>query len=242
MGAAIERSPSSSSWSTSAQPWRGRVELGRSACGRAARCAARLARGRRRAPSAAGEQHAAHRGRVGGEARADVDRHAHDPRDRHAARRRRCRSPSSTDTEEDSCTSATRRSRCGSAISGSVEARQVGVAEVEHARREGELRAVAAHVAEVGEREQEAPRGGAGQPGRARDVATACSSGCSASNARITARPRSSDCTKCGPRGLSRAGLPRAARRSAMRDGGVGRRARPRRPPCGSAPRGSPPA
>ena len=54
---------------------------------------------------------------------------------------------------------------------GQRQAGQERVAELEHARGERELPPVGAHVAEVGEREQEAPRGGAREPGRARDVA-----------------------------------------------------------------------
>ena len=53
---------------------------------------------------------------------------------------------------------------------GQAQARQVRVAELEHARGERELLAVGAHVAEVGEREQEAARGGAGEAGAAGDV------------------------------------------------------------------------
>ena len=59
---------------------------------------------------------------------------------------------------------AARRSRAG------VRLRQVRVAELEHARGERELLAVGADVAEVGEREQEAARGGAGEAGAAGDV------------------------------------------------------------------------
>ena len=91
IGAATERRPSSSSWSTSAQPCaRTRSSSARSA-------SAERHRARRQRPSSharqvgverlvgqAGEQDAAHRGRVGREARADVDRHGHDPRDGHA--------------------------------------------------------------------------------------------------------------------------------------------------------------
>src|SRR5688500_208755 len=53
---------------------------------------------------------------------------------------------------------------------GQAETGEVGVAELEHARREREAPAVGAHVAEVGEREQEAPGGGAGEAGAARDI------------------------------------------------------------------------
>ena len=53
---------------------------------------------------------------------------------------------------------------------GQAQARQVRVAEVEHARGEREQAAVGADVAEVGEREQEAARGGAREAGAAGDV------------------------------------------------------------------------
>ena len=53
---------------------------------------------------------------------------------------------------------------------GQAQAREVRVAEVEHARREREQAAVGADVAEVGEREQEAAGGGAREPGAAGDV------------------------------------------------------------------------
>ena len=79
-------------------------------------------------------------------------------------------SPSSTDTEEDSRTSATSALEVRLGHLGQGQARQVGVAELEHARAEAEVAAVGAHVAEVDEREQEAARGGAGQAGAAGDV------------------------------------------------------------------------
>ena len=53
---------------------------------------------------------------------------------------------------------------------GQAQARQVRVAELEHARREREVLAVAAHVAEVDQREQEAPRGRAREVRAAGDV------------------------------------------------------------------------
>jgi hypothetical protein len=51
------------------------------------------------------------------------------------------------------------------------QARQVREAELEDARAQGEPRPVEAHVAELHEREEEAPCGRAGETGLARDLA-----------------------------------------------------------------------
>ena len=91
IGAATERSPSSSSWSTSAQP----CARMRASSPRSSALGGQRAGGQRpevHALQVGGqlvigqppEQHAAHRRRVGREARADADRHAHDARGRHA--------------------------------------------------------------------------------------------------------------------------------------------------------------
>ena len=181
------------------------------------------------------EQHAAHRGRVGGEARADVDRDAHDPATSGRGRRRRSRRRRAPRPSDDSRTSAASRSRCGSATSGRRQARQVRVAEVEHARRERELLAVGADVAEVGEREQEAARGGAREAGAAGDVGqrqlgVVGAEGADHRRGRARATGRSA----------RRAPSQLLERLLGDRDGAVGRRARRRRPRCGSAPRGSP--
>ena len=116
-----------------------------------------------------GQQDAAHRGRVGREARADVDRDAHDARGGDAA-------------DVDDLVAVEHRHRAGLADLrreplevrlgdlGQAQARQVRVAELEHARGEREVLAVAAHVAEVDQREQEAARGRAREVRAAGDV------------------------------------------------------------------------
>ncbi len=176
-GAAIERSPSSSSWSTSAQPC-SRISSS-SSC---RSCGFAIARGGERADVGAGEvgvelvvgecreQDPAHRGRVGREAGADVDRDAHDPAGGDAA-----------DVDDVVAVEHGHRARFadlgGEPLEvrlgdlGQAQAREVRVAELEDARGQRELLAVGADVAEVGQREQEAARGGAREAGAAGDVA-----------------------------------------------------------------------
>ena len=91
IGAASERSPSSSSWSTSAQP---RAWILRSSCRRPLAvvmvwpvrwCSDTVGQVRvQPGVGLGGEQHPAHRRRVGGEPGADGDRHRHDPLGRDA--------------------------------------------------------------------------------------------------------------------------------------------------------------
>ena len=129
-------------------------------------------RGRRRARSSgsAGQQDAAHRGRVGREAGADVDRDAHDRGSWGRGRRRRSRRRRARDTERRLAHLGGEPLEVRLGDLGQRQAGQVRVAELEHARREREVLAVGAHVAEVGQREQEAAGGGAGEAGAAGDV------------------------------------------------------------------------
>jgi hypothetical protein len=53
---------------------------------------------------------------------------------------------------------------------GQAEAREVGIAELEHTRAQAEVAAVGAHVAELGEREQEPARRRAAEARPPRDV------------------------------------------------------------------------
>ena len=111
-----------------------------------------------------GEQNPAHRGGVSGEPRADVDRDGHDARHRHAGDvhhvlvvedrdRRRLADRGDQPLEV----------RLGDL--GQRDAREVGVAQLEHPRAEREAAVVCMHVAEIREREQKAPRRGPCQPG-----------------------------------------------------------------------------
>ena len=141
------------------------LSIARAVSGRiSARCEVGVERRRQRR-----EQDAAHRGRVGREARADVDRDAHDARGGDAA-------------DVDDLVAVEHRHRAGLADLrreplevrlgdlGQAQARQVRVAELEHARGQREVLAVAAHVAEVDQREQEAARGRAREVRAAGDV------------------------------------------------------------------------
>ena len=119
-----------------------------------------------------GEQHPAHRGRVGREPGADRDRHCHDPLGRHPGHvddvvtvehrdRRRLAHPGDKLLQ-------VRRGHLGHG-----QARQVGVAELQHARAQRELPAVIAHIAELHQRQQEPSSRRPGQPGRPGDLAEA---------------------------------------------------------------------
>ena len=116
-----------------------------------------------------GQEHAAHRRGVGGEAGADIDGDGHDARDRHAG-----------DVDDVRAVEHGQRGglahlgherlEVGLGHLGQAQAGQIGVAELEHARAEAEVAGVGAHVAEVDQREQEAARGGAAHARAAGDV------------------------------------------------------------------------
>ena len=102
--------------------------------------------------------------------------------------------PSSTAAEQDSFSSSTSASITGSARFHKGSERKVGEAEVEDARRQAELPALAAHVAQAFEREQMRRAPARVRPVRwATSVSVCC--GARASKERITARPRAKDWT-----------------------------------------------
>ena len=204
-GAATERSPCSSSWSTTAYP-RSRVV---SRIVRSSRTlvtvvsvngVSSLRPVRRRARDReAGEQDPAHRRCVRREAGADRDRDRHDPPARrhtgdvddvlpveHRHRRRFL--------DEGDERLHVRHRHLGQTHRG-----EVGESEIQHARPQHELAAVVMHVPELDQREQEAPSGGPRQAGPATDIAER--------QRRVLAvegpdhrQPRSSDWTKSVPR------------------------------------------
>ena len=118
-----------------------------------------------------GQQHAAHRRGVGGEARPDGDRHGHDPRPR--------RHPG--DVHDVGSVEHRHRRRLvdrgdeglhvGQGDLRQTHRGQVGEPELEHTRPQREVATVALHVAELDEREQESTGGGARQAGASTDVA-----------------------------------------------------------------------
>jgi hypothetical protein len=73
--------------------------------------------------------------------------------------------------------------------------RQVGKAQVEDARRQAKQLAVTFHIAQRLQREQDAPRAGAGQAGVRGHLAQRLLPGALALNERITSSPRANDCT-----------------------------------------------
>src|SRR4051794_27513217 len=114
-------------------------------------------------------------------------------------------SPSRTDTDDDSRTSATSRSRCGSATSGSDRLdRNAYPSSMTRGVRENIRPSDRTYPRSASvSRNRRAP---ARVRSQIRATSLSVSSGWPASNARITASPRSSDWTKCGSRIGSAAG------------------------------------
>src|SRR5690606_35649090 len=117
-----------------------------------------------------GEEDAAHGGAVRGEAGADADGHAHDAGGGDAGHVHDVLAVEHGDGGRFVHLGG-EAFEVGGGDLGQREAGQVGVAEFEYAGGEGEQPPVAAHVPEVGEGEQEAAGGGAGEAGGAGDVA-----------------------------------------------------------------------